>query len=91
MRIGVGSDALLCLREPALVHWGIDGWHDTTDIRTHPVPGLDVHVAVLPSASLRAGQRIDFTWRHQESGEWVGVDHRLELLDDGPDMQGTTP
>lgn len=91
MRIGVGSDALLCLREPALVHWGVDGWHDTTDIRTHPVPGLDVHVAVLPSASLRAGQRIDFTWRHQESGEWVGVDHRLELLDDGPDMQGTTP
>ncbi len=90
-RISTGSDALLCLHEASLVHWGVEGWRDAADIRTHPVPELGVHVALLPSARLRTGQHIDFTWRRQESGEWIGVDHRLELVDDEHDARGTSP
>jgi glucoamylase len=77
------AELLVCLREPALVHWGTDGWRHPADVFTQPVgPGL--HVARLPTAGLRAGQTIEFTWRSRESGRWVGADHRLAVAPPGP-------
>ncbi len=76
----VGTDSLVCLHEPALVHWGVDGWHDTADVPTQALPALGLHVAQLPTARLRAGQAVDFTWRREASGEWLGVDQRLVLV-----------
>ncbi len=73
-----GADVLVCLRQPALVHWGVDGWRDPADVPTRPV-SLGLHVARLAVAALRAGQRIDFTWRRQASNAWTGVDLQLEL------------
>jgi glucoamylase len=70
----------VCLHEPALVHWGVDGWQNTADVRTRPLPGLDLHIARLATARLRAGQAVDFTWRRQATGEWSGVDRRLVLV-----------
>ncbi len=78
-RGSAGVDTLVCLHAPAMVHWGVDGWQDAADVRTEPVAALGVHVARLPTAGLRAGQSVDFTWRRQDSGEWIGVDHRLAL------------
>ena len=75
----VGADTLVCLHEPAMVHWGVDGWRDPADVRTRPV-SLGLHVVRLPTAALRAGQRIDFTWRWQASGEWVGADRHVTLV-----------
>lgn len=75
-----GVDTLVCLHEPALVHWGVDGWRDTADVLTRPVQGLGLHVAQLPTARLCAGQAVDFTWRRQASGAWIGVDQRLRLV-----------
>lgn len=72
-----GADTLLGLHAPALVHWGVDGWHDPADVPTQPTP-LGLHVARLPTAALHAGQRIDFTWRYQ-SGEWFGADRQVVL------------
>jgi len=74
-----GVDMLVCLRAPALVHWGSDGWGNPADVGTHPI-GLGLHVARLPTAALHAGQSVDFTWRGQASGAWVGVDRRVVLL-----------
>ncbi|HPP82813.1 MAG TPA: glycoside hydrolase family 15 protein [Rubrivivax sp.] len=79
-RAAAGLDVLVCLREPALVHWGIDGWRERTDVRTESLMGLGVHVARLPVATLNSGQSIDFTWRTQTTGEWTGVDQRLTLV-----------
>ncbi|MCL4775366.1 MAG: glucan 1,4-alpha-glucosidase [Burkholderiaceae bacterium] len=77
------AELLVCLRESALVHWGADGWRNPADVLTQPVgPGL--HVARLPTAGLRAGQTIEFTWRSRESGRWVGTDHRLAVAPPGP-------
>lgn len=78
-RISAGTDTLLCLHEAALVHWGVDGWRDCSDVRTYPLEGLDLHLAVLRTTGLRAGQTVDLTWRDQESGAWVGIDHHFEL------------
>jgi glucoamylase len=75
-----GIDSLVCLHEPALVHWGVDGWHDTADVPTQALPALGLHVAHLPTARRCAGQAVDFTWRLRASGEWIGKDYRLLLV-----------
>jgi len=80
VRAAAGIDTLVCLREPALLHWGIDGWRNVADLHTQPLASLGLHVARLPTAALRSGQTVDFTWRRQESGAWTGVDHRLLLV-----------
>ena len=73
-----GAELLICLREPALVHWSVDGWHEPADAPTWPVgPGLNA--ARLPTAGLKSGQTIEFTWRSRESGRWLGTDHRLAV------------
>lgn len=78
-----GAELLVCLREPALVHWGVDGWREPADAATRPVgPGL--HVALLPTAGLGSGQTIELTWRSRESGRWLGADHRLAVSPQGP-------
>ncbi len=77
------AELLVCLREPALVHWGTDDWCNPADVLTQTVgPGL--HVARLSTAGLRAGQTIEFTWRSRESGRWLGADHRLAVAPPGP-------
>ena len=78
-----GAELLVCLREPALVHWGVDGWREPADAVTRPVgPGLNV--ARLPTAGLKSGQTIELTWRSRESGRWLGADHRLVVALPGP-------
>ncbi|MCC6715849.1 MAG: glycosyl hydrolase [Gammaproteobacteria bacterium] len=77
-RVVGGVDMLVCLGAPALVHWGVDGWQEPADVGTRPM-SLDLHVARLPTAALRTGQCIDFTWRWQATGEWVGTDRRVVL------------
>jgi glucoamylase len=79
VRATAGLDTLVCLHEAALVHWGVDGWHEVTDVPTQPLPSLGLHIARLPTAALRDGQAIDFTWRRQTCSQWTGVDHRLLL------------
>src|SRR5204863_2140819 len=69
------------LPAPAVVRWGRDGWHDVTDTPTAD-SGLGFHVAVLETASLPAGGRIDFTGRKSEDGEWAGRDFAVRLVGD---------
>ena len=62
----------IALPQPAIVHWGVDGWHSTTDTATHDT-GLGFHVAVLEVANTR----IDFTWRWRDSSNWHGNDYKV--------------
>src|SRR5581483_5345174 len=71
-RAFAGVDLLIGLQEPALVHFGIDGWQNASDIATQPM-GLELHVARLPVERLRSGQHVDFTWRWLSSNNWVGT------------------
>ncbi len=74
-----GVDTLICLHEPALVHWGVDGWRDAADVHTRPLASLGLHVARLPTAALHTAAVVNFTWRRANCGQWLGVDHRLVL------------
>jgi hypothetical protein len=61
------------------VHWGRDCWQTIGDTPTVDT-GLGFHVAVLATAALPAGSRIDFTWRREEGCEWAGRDFTVRVL-----------
>ncbi|SMF03641.1 hypothetical protein SAMN06265365_10699 [Tistlia consotensis] len=73
-----GARLAIALPRPAMVHWGVNGWHDLADAMTED-SGLGFQVATLEVATLRAGDRIDFTWRWRDSGEWQGRDYRVSV------------
>jgi glucoamylase len=73
-----GARLAVALCEPAIVHWGHDGWWDVADTPTVD-SGLGFHVAALPTATLPAGGRVDFTWRSPATGDWAGQDHSVRI------------
>jgi glucoamylase len=70
-----GARLVIALPRPGLVRWGSDGWNGVSDQPTEE-SGLGFLAAVLDTATLRPGQRVDFTVRW-ESGEWLGRDVSL--------------
>ncbi len=73
-----GVRLAVALPLPAVVHWGRDGWRDVADEPTRD-SGLGFHVAVLDVRRLEPGASIDFTWRWQQSGDWLGRDYALAV------------
>jgi glucoamylase len=60
-------------RSPAVVHWSVDGWATAHDVSTRDTT-LGVHVADLPTRSLRIGDHVDLTFYWPEAQRWEGAD-----------------
>jgi glucoamylase len=75
----VGQHVSVCLPEPALVHYGSNGWSDVADVATFD-SGVGLHVVDLPSARLKAGQFIDFTLFWTTSKRWEGRNFRVQFV-----------
>jgi glucoamylase len=73
-----GQHLRICLPAHALVHYGVDGWQQITELPTH-YTGLGMHMAELPTAQLRGGQRIDMTFYWTGSESWEGRDYRVDV------------
>ncbi|MGH7041896.1 MAG: hypothetical protein ACREFY_07175, partial [Acetobacteraceae bacterium] len=71
-----GTRVVVVLAQPALVRWGIDGWHQPRDVATIAC-GLGLHMADLPVDRLPPDGTIDFTWKWRDSGTWAGRNVRL--------------
>jgi glucoamylase len=61
---------------PAMVHWGIDGWHHIRDTETIDT-GLGVYVADLSTTQLSPGSSVDMTFYWPEVDCWEGLDFRI--------------
>jgi glucoamylase len=75
-----GCRLRVCVGEPALVHYGVDGWQQVADVATQD-SGLGLHVADVPTATLRAGQSLDFTFLRTGTKRWEGRDYRIDDRD----------
>jgi glucoamylase len=64
--------------EPALVHWGTNGWQAIRDASTRDTT-LGVHVVDLQTASLTAGSHVDFTLYWPAEGRWEGAVYRVDF------------
>jgi len=69
-----GHALYIALKAPARVHFGTNGWQGVRDIDTEDT-GLGVHVAKLPTESLRVGETIEFTFLWQDSNTWEGQNY----------------
>ncbi len=63
---------------PAIVHWSADDWRTTRDTATHDV-GLGVHVADLPTETLRVSTQVRFTFRWPAVDRWEGEDFLIVI------------
>jgi glucoamylase len=78
--IAAGVRLAVALPEPAVVHWGRDGWQLIEDIPTGD-SGLGFYVAELATAALPPGSRIEFTWRRPDGGGWAGRDVTVQVVE----------
>ena len=85
--VAAGTPLAIALPHPGTVLWGRDGWQTVEDTPTADT-GLGFHVAVLASAALPAGSRIDFTWKREDGGEWVGRDFAVRVIAAEPRSRG---
>jgi glucoamylase len=76
--VDAGQKLHLCLPAPARVRYGIDGWQQIAELATLP-SGLGQQVAELPSAALRSGQSLQFTFYWSESSQWEGRDYAVRV------------
>jgi glucoamylase len=58
---------------PAVLHWTVDGWKTVHDTPTRDTT-LGVHFSDLETGSLRAGDRVCFTFYWAECDGWEGTD-----------------
>jgi len=72
-----GRNLRVELATPAIVHWTVDQWDTAHDTRTAPENGI--HVAELPTASLKSGTRIQFTFFWPEVNRWEGEDFEVTV------------
>jgi glucoamylase len=70
----------ISLREAGSVRYGFDGWQDVREQSTTP-SSLGVHVLEIDTRRLRAGQRVDFTYR--AGATWIGRDFRVLVVPRG--------
>ena len=78
--VPAGRALRLDLPMPALVHWSADAWRTRSDIKTRDT-GIGIHTAELPTEQLQSGQTIVFTWRDEATGEWLGQDCSVEIVE----------
>jgi len=76
--VRVGSRLVIALPEPAMIHWGRNGWKEIVDMETIDT-GIAFHAVCLDVDRLAAGERVEFTWKWRESGDWHGRDYAVTV------------
>ncbi len=77
--ISAGQTLLIAMSEAGIIHWGVDGWQSVQETSTHATQ-LGLHIAELEVNALRAGQRIDFTFRRADNGVWSNLNYQVSII-----------
>jgi len=72
-----GVPLTIALRDAGAVRWGLDGWQEVREQDTVANP-LGLHVLEIDTRRLRAGRRIDLTYR--SGTRWVGRDFCVQVV-----------
>lgn len=79
----------LDLTGPAIVHFSMDRWATTFDLPTHDT-GLGLHIIDLPTAAMKPGDELIFTFRWTTDGNrWEGRDFHLTVDEPRPARSAT--
>jgi hypothetical protein len=73
-----GASLIVALRTPAIVRWGFNDWQETVE-RPTVANSLGLHVVLIDTAPVMAGQTLDFTLRRMPADHWVGQDYHFQI------------
>jgi glucoamylase len=76
-RIPAGQLLRVQLAAPGIIRWSSDGWRSFEETGTEDI-GLGLNTAELPTATLPAGSKVEFTWR-SVAGDWRGANFGVEI------------
>lgn len=76
--LAAGASLIIALSAPASVRFGFDGWQRIADAPTI-ANSLGLHVLRIDTASLAAGQKVNFTFRFVPGDRWIGVDYHIQV------------
>jgi len=76
-RIPAGQVLRIQLDAPGIIRWTDDGWKNFQETPSEDI-GLGLNTAELPTATLSAGSKVEFTWRNS-SGQWRGCNFTVEI------------
>jgi glucoamylase len=62
--------------EPALIHWSLDGWKTSFDIKTAD-SGLGIHFVDLPAEKITGHDGLTFTFYWTGAEKWEGMDYSV--------------
>lgn len=77
--ISVGDSLLIMLCEPGSVRWGFNGWQNIEE-RPNAPNSLGLHVLLIDTTAMIAGQKVDFTFRYSPGERWAGVDYHIKVM-----------
>ncbi len=80
LNVHAGNVLTIALRAPARVHWGINSWKNAQDIDTKNT-GLDIFVAELPIAGLKAGETVQFTFYWLDQEKWEETEYEVLITE----------
>jgi len=73
-----GTSLIIALRTPAIVRWGFNGWQESLE-RPTVANSLGLHIVLIYTSPMMAGQTLDFTFRRMPGDHWVGLDYQLQI------------
>jgi glucoamylase len=68
----------LVLLNPAMVHWSIDSWKSSQDTNTRDT-GCGTYILDLPTTSLPAGSKVDFTFYWPQESRWEEKNYSVRV------------
>src|SRR6202795_5242157 len=73
-----GKKLRLLLREPAVVHWSVDGWQTAVDTESEE-SGWNLRHVDLSTEKLPSGRQIVFTFYWKNTASWQGHDYEVTV------------
>jgi glucoamylase len=68
------------LSSPGIVHWTFNQWDSVEDTRAIQVDRA-LYAAELPTAHLKPGSRVQFTFYWPQAGRWEGEDFLVHIAE----------
>lgn len=67
------------LLAPAVIHWSTNNWKEVIETKTHDT-GIGIHLADIPTSSLKTDEQIQFTFFWSEANHWEGQNFSVKAV-----------
>jgi glucoamylase len=77
--IPTGKSLRIELLAPAVIHWSINNWEEVIKTKTNET-SIGIHLADIPTSSLKTDEQIQFTFFWSEANHWEGQNFAVKAV-----------